>query len=108
MISEPYRILVALAARGDEKPVIDQAIFFKETQPNDDSTSAITQRDSDRWALGGNQSAFTHNFGDFEGFLVTCNVPSTNSNPVDDDNMGSGVGSMWVNPTTEGIYVRVV
>ena len=30
MISEPYRILVALAARGDEKPVIDQAIFFKE------------------------------------------------------------------------------
>ena len=85
-----------------------KAIFFKETQPNDDSTSAITQRDSDRWALGGNQSAFTHNFGDFEGFLVTCNVPSTNSNPVDDDNMGSGVGSMWVNPTTEGIYVRVV
>ena len=30
MISKPYRILVALAARGDEKPVIDQAIFFKE------------------------------------------------------------------------------
>ena len=85
-----------------------KAIFFKETQPDDDSTSAITQRDSDRWALGGNQSAFTHNFGDFEGFLVTCNVPSTNSNPVDDDNMGSGVGSMWVNPSTEGIYVRVV
>ena len=30
MISDRYRILVALAARGDEKSVIDQAIFFKE------------------------------------------------------------------------------
>ncbi len=30
MLSKPYRILVAIATRGDEKPVIDQAIFFKE------------------------------------------------------------------------------
>ena len=30
MISEPKRIMVALVARGDEKPVIEQAVLMAE------------------------------------------------------------------------------
>ena len=85
-----------------------KALFFRETQPSDDSSSAITQRDADRWSLGSSEANLTKKFDNFEGYIVTCNVPSTNSNPADDVNMGSGIGSMWVNPSTEGIYVRVV